>query len=123
MLSGLAGTVMQGMAFGGGSAMAHRAVDSIAGPRTVVHDHQGQGQGGAPAAADGTNAAAAATTMSAIDTGDRQLNRTVQKECGEEVGQFTRCLQENRNDFNACSFYFDVLSTCQKAVKENAQWK
>ena len=121
MMSGLAGTIMQGMAFGGGSAMAHRAVDSIAGPRTVVHEHQGAP--GQAASSDATNSAAAATTMSAIDTGDRQLNRAVEKECGEEVGQFTRCLKDNNNDFNACSFYFDVLSTCQKAIKENAQWK
>ena len=116
MMSGLAGTVMQGMAFGGGSAMAHRAVDSIAGPRTVVHEHQ---QGDAPAAAAG----AGATTMAAIDSGDRQMDRATSRVCGEEVGQFQKCMTEQRNDFNACSFYFDVLSQCQKAVKENAQWK
>ena len=118
MMSGLAGTIMQGMAFGGGSAMAHRAVDSIAGPRTVVHEHQGSQQGG-----EVGGAAAGATTMAAIDSGDKGLDRAASRVCGEEVGQFQKCMTDNRNDFNACSFYFDVLSTCQKAVKENAQWK
>jgi len=37
LLSGLAGTVMQGMAFGGGSAIAHRAIDGVMGPRQVEH--------------------------------------------------------------------------------------
>jgi len=118
MLSGLAGTVMQGMAFGGGSAIAHRAVDSIAGPRTVVHEHQGGGQGQQGAVDD-----AAATTMSAIDTGDRGLNRKVESACGDEVLQFQRCLQDNNNNINTCSFYFDVLSQCQRAVKDNARWQ
>jgi len=115
ILSGIAGTVMQGMAFGGGSAIAHRAVDSIAGPRTVVHEHTGmEGQQGPQVATQ---------AMQAIDTGDRGLNRQVESQCGDEVIQFQKCLQENRNDFNTCSFYFDVLSQCQKSVKENAQWK
>ena len=110
---------MQGMAFGGGSAIAHRAVDSIAGPRTVVHEHQ---QGAAGDATPQQQAAAAGTTMAAIDTGDRALNSRVQSQCGDEVLQFQRCLTDSGNDLNRCSFYFDILSQCQKAVKENAQW-
>jgi len=107
---------MQGMAFGGGSAIAHRAVDSIAGPRTVVHEHQGVG--------DGQQAAQPSSgAMSAIDAGGRGQNRAVESQCGDEVLQFQRCLQDNSNSFDSCSFYFDVLSQCQKAVKENAQWK
>jgi len=39
------------------------------------------------------------------------------------VMQFQRCLQEKGNDFNSCSFYFDVLAQCQKSVKDNSQWK
>lgn len=52
MLSGLAGTVMQGMAFGGGSAVANRAIDSVMGPRQVEHVHSGAPP--AAPAADGT---------------------------------------------------------------------
>ena len=39
MLGGLGATIAQGMAFGTGSAIAHRAVDGIMGPRTVTHEH------------------------------------------------------------------------------------
>ena len=48
-MSGLMGSVAQGMAFGTGSAVAHRAVDSVMGPRSVEHVHTGNEA--APAAA------------------------------------------------------------------------
>ena len=41
MLSGLGGMIAQGMMFGTGSAIAHRAVDAVAGPRQVEHVHSG----------------------------------------------------------------------------------
>ena len=47
MLSGMAGTIMQGMAFGTGSAIANRAVDSVMGPRQVEHVHTGAPAAGA----------------------------------------------------------------------------
>ena len=37
MMSGIMGTVVQGMAFGTGSAVANRAVDAVMGPRQVEH--------------------------------------------------------------------------------------
>jgi len=113
LLSGLAGTVMQGMAFGGGSAIAHRAIDGIAGPRTVIHEHQG-----GPVEQE-----AAQTTLAAIDTGNDRLNQKVESVCNDEVLQFQKCLRDNNNNLNQCSFYFDVLSQCQTSVKDNAQWQ
>ncbi|ONM07802.1 Cox19-like CHCH family protein [Zea mays] len=38
MFGGIGSTIAQGMAFGTGSAMAHRAVDSVLGPRTIQHE-------------------------------------------------------------------------------------
>ncbi|KAK8936559.1 hypothetical protein KSP39_PZI012622 [Platanthera zijinensis] len=38
LLEGIGSTIAQGMTFGTGSAVAHRAVDSILGPRTVQHE-------------------------------------------------------------------------------------
>ncbi|KAF5733374.1 hemiasterlin resistant protein 1 [Tripterygium wilfordii] len=38
MLGGIGSTIAQGLAFGTGSAMAHRAVDSVMGPRTIQHE-------------------------------------------------------------------------------------
>jgi hypothetical protein len=58
MLSGLMGTVVSGMAFGTGSAVAHRAVDAVMGPRQVEHVQKG----------DEPAAAAAATAPRAICT-------------------------------------------------------
>lgn len=45
MMSGIMGGIVQGMAFGTGSAVANRAVDAVMGPRQVEHVHSG----GAPA--------------------------------------------------------------------------
>ncbi|KAJ8768999.1 hypothetical protein K2173_023994 [Erythroxylum novogranatense] len=38
MLSGIGSTIAQGMAFGTGSGIAHRAVDAVMGPRTIQHE-------------------------------------------------------------------------------------
>ncbi|GMH14680.1 hypothetical protein Nepgr_016521 [Nepenthes gracilis] len=38
MVGGLGATIAQGMAFGTGSAVAHRAVDAVLGPRTIQHE-------------------------------------------------------------------------------------
>lgn len=68
MMAGLMGTVVQGAALGTGSAMAHRAVDAVMGPRTVQHEHVGGAAGEAAAAAP-----------QAVPTGP----------CGEQVKGFT----------------------------------
>jgi len=100
MLSGLAGTVMQGMAFGTGSAVAHRAVDAIAGPRTMNVEHHGNE---AEESQDNQNSFAPAQSQV----------------CGDEMGQFNQCLKENPGEFNQCQFYYDVLSQCQMNSKPN----
>ncbi|XP_047334898.1 uncharacterized protein LOC124938500 isoform X2 [Impatiens glandulifera] len=38
LLGGIGSTIAQGMAFGTGSAVAHRAVDAVMGPRTIQHE-------------------------------------------------------------------------------------
>lgn len=117
LLSGLAGTVMQGMAFGGGSEVARRAIDGVMGPRTVVHEHQ-NGEAVQP-----MPAAQGEAVMQALDTGSAQTNRKVEQQCGDEVLQFQKCLTDNNNNFQTCSFYFDVLNQCKKSVQDNAQWQ
>ncbi|KAL8541770.1 hypothetical protein ACS0TY_002868 [Phlomoides rotata] len=51
MLGGIGSTIAQGMAFGTGSAVAHRAVDSVMGPRTIQHETVGSEAAAAPASA------------------------------------------------------------------------
>jgi len=53
LAAGLMGSVVTGMAMGTGSAVAHRAVDSMMGPRQVEHVHTGA-PAAAPASSYGT---------------------------------------------------------------------
>lgn len=88
MGGGLLGTVMQGMAFGTGSAIAHRTVDAVAGPRTVQVDHS-------EASASNPNSAAP-------------------RNCQNDAEKFNQCMADNQGSVGACQFYFDMLSQCQK---------
>ena len=111
LLSGLGGMVVQGMAFGGGSAIAHRAVDAVAGPRTVEHTHVDANGNSidAPARA-GAVSQYAADGAAADDV------------CGGETQQFRRCVADNQGNIAQCQFYYDVLTQCQKGAQENASW-
>jgi len=113
--SGILGGIVQGMAFGGGSAVAHRAVDGIMGPRTVVHDHQGNAVE-VPAGND--NAPVAAANSSWNSSTAEADNGT----CKQDFGAFNRCMQDNAGNFNSCQFLYDVLSQCRRSVAENKQW-
>ncbi len=92
LLSGIASTVIQGMAFGTGSAVAHRAVDAIAGPRQVEHVHT---------QADSTVAASSASSASRAQF------------CNNELTNFQSCMTQNNSNISACQFFFDMLSQCQ----------
>jgi hypothetical protein len=96
LMSGLFGMVAQGAALGTGSAMAHRAMDSVMGPRTVVHEHAG-GDGAAAAAAP------AAAAMSAGPQGP----------CAAQAVKFAECVQATGGDMTACEFYLSALQSCK----------
>jgi hypothetical protein len=91
MLGGLASTIAQGMAFGTGSAVAHRAVDSIMGLRTVHHEQEGGGAVAAPL-----------TSTVAMDS------------CVNQSKAFQDCLNANGSDIGKCQFYVDMLSECRR---------
>eukprot|EP00898_Chlorokybus_atmophyticus_P003640 jgi/Chlat1/4277/Chrsp29S04367 len=94
MFSGLMGSVATGMAMGTGSAVAHRAVDGLMGPRTVSVEAQ-------PAAAAGSPLAAAPGAEA----------------CGNQNKAFNDCL-ENYNDISKCQFYFDMLQQCKNGMPQ-----
>ncbi|KAL2514718.1 hemiasterlin resistant protein 1-like [Forsythia ovata] len=48
MLGNIGSTIAQGMAFGTGNAVAHRAVDAVMGPRTIQHETVGSEAATAP---------------------------------------------------------------------------
>ncbi|KAM7479045.1 hypothetical protein LguiA_027258 [Lonicera macranthoides] len=100
MLGGLGSTIAQGMAFGTGSAVAHRAVDAVMGPRTIQHETIASGSpAGAPLA---TN------SFSGSDA------------CNMHSKAFQDCLNSSGNDIGKCQFYMDMLSECRRNSALNA---
>lgn len=97
MLSGIGSTIMQGMAFGTGSAVAHRAVGAAA------ESFSGSGGDQAPAAAvpeyaQGSMSAASSKTDM----------------CSSDKTMFYDCLQQNKGDQQACHFLYEQLKDCQQ---------
>lgn len=92
MLGGIGSTIAQGMAFGTGSAVAHRAVDAVMGPRTIQHE---------------TVAAAAPDATSAT-------NSSYSDACGMHSKAFQDCINSSGSDISKCQFYMDMLAECRK---------
>ncbi|XP_076894505.1 uncharacterized protein LOC143546808 [Bidens hawaiensis] len=93
MLGGIGSTIAQGMAFGTGSAVAHRAVDAVMGPRTIQHET-------VPAAAGPESAVP--NTSSFSDA------------CGMHSKAFQDCINTSGSDISKCQFYMDMLAECRK---------
>jgi len=96
MMSGLASTVAQGMAFGTGSAIAHRAVGAVAG------SFSGDGEA-APEQGGYEQPQQAAP-----------LNQVGQEVCGQDKALFFDCLKSNGGDAQSCQFLYEALQTCQR---------
>lgn len=79
------------MAFGTGSAMAHRAVDAVMGGRTVQVE---------------TSEAAAAPSPAMSGTGPNS--------CNLHSKAFEDCLNNFGSDISKCQFYLDMLTECRK---------
>jgi hypothetical protein len=112
MFSGLLGGVVQGMAFGTGSAVAHRAVDAVAGPRQVEHVHTDQNAPNTAAAAG----APAAASGSSYDEADRTV-------CKDDFAQFQQCMAQKNNQIDQCNFLYNILNSCRKSAAENQNWQ
>ncbi|OWM87719.1 hypothetical protein CDL15_Pgr016415 [Punica granatum] len=96
ILGGIGSTIAQGMAFGTGSAVAHRAVDAVMGPRTIQHETVVSEVAASPAPAP---------TSSSIGGADA---------CSVHSKAFQDCLNNFGNDISKCQFYMDMLSECRK---------
>lgn len=75
---------------GTGSAMAHRAVDSVMGPRTMHVE--------AAPSAEGGGAPMASAPMA----------------CANQMKAFTECLNSSEGDIARCQFYHDALQQCKR---------
>mmetsp|Transcript_25711 Transcript_25711/g.70864 ORF Transcript_25711/g.70864 Transcript_25711/m.70864 type:complete len:149 (-) Transcript_25711:150-596(-) len=94
MLSGLASTVAQGMAFGTGSAIAHRAVGAVANSMS----------GGGEAAPEQAPAPEYAQ-------GAMQQQQDV---CATDKQMYYDCLKDNKDDGAVCNFLLEQLKACQQ---------
>jgi len=93
-MAGLASTVAQGMAFGTGSAIAHRAVGAVA-----------NSFGGS----DSDNSAPVAQQQEPM-----QMQQQMNGVCTMEKQNMYECLQQNKNDQQACAFLYQMLQECQR---------
>jgi len=94
ILGGIGSTIAQGMAFGTGSAVAHRAVDAVMGPRTIQHETVSSEAAGAPA-----------PTTNSLGGSDA---------CGVHSKAFQDCLNNYGSDLSKCQFYMDMLAECRR---------
>lgn len=99
MLSGIGSTIAQGMAFGTGSAIAHRAVGAVAGSMS------GDGGSDEPQQQQQYEAAPA-----------QQMDQQQQNNgaCAYDKEMFFDCLKQNKGDQESCSFLYQQLQSCQQ---------
>ena len=95
MLSGIGSTIVQGMAFGTGSAIAHRAVGAVA----DSFSGSGSSNESAPAP-EYVQPAAAPAPQNDV--------------CAMDKNMFYDCLQQNKSDQTVCNFYYEQLKSCQQ---------
>merc|ERR1712176_1184814 len=96
MLSGIGSTIAQGMAFGTGSAIAHRAVGAVAGSL-------GGGSEQAP------------MEQAAAQPQEQQQQQAMQGgACANDKQLFFDCLKANNGDAQSCSFLYEQLQQCQQ---------
>ncbi|CAI9104135.1 OLC1v1002756C1 [Oldenlandia corymbosa var. corymbosa] len=98
ILGGIGSTIAQGMAFGTGSAVAHRAVDAVMGPRTIQHE---------TVVTEAATAAAPAPASNAMGISSDA--------CNNHAKAFQDCLNGYGNDISKCQFYMDMLSECRRS--------
>ena len=91
MLSGIGSTIAQRMAFGTGSAIAHRAVGAVAGSLS------GSGNGNDDVVVE-----------------EKQM-APANNPCEVDQRAFVACLDTNGNDLSQCQMYYDGLKACQQA--------
>jgi hypothetical protein len=92
MLSGIGSTIVQGMAFGTGSAIAHRAVGAIA------DSFSGGGTNDKPEVVE--------KVVNPPPEGRTDY-------CKADRQMFYDCLKENENDQAQCNFLYEQLKSCQ----------
>ena len=123
MLSGIGSTIAQGMAFGTGSAIAHRAGKTIhiifefIRPRcphfTMPFFDPLTTVGAVANSFGGSDAPAEQQQQVAPSLMDQQQQAT-SGPCAYDKEMFFDCLKQNKGDQEACSFLYTQLQSCQR---------
>lgn len=96
---------------GTGSAIAHRAVDAVVGPRTIHHEH-----GGAPEAAPAAPVACSNQTKAfeqCLDSSNGDI-ASCQVRCDAQSARGAASLDTLQStQLVAAQFYFDALKNCK----------
>ncbi|GLT94534.1 hypothetical protein SLE2022_122700 [Rubroshorea leprosula] len=93
------GAVSDGIGWGAGSSIGHRAVDAIFGPRIVKHE---------------TIASSAPETVTPAAAPDANSFGNSEG-CGGQSKAFTDCLNSHVSDISKCQVYMDMLQECRKS--------
>jgi hypothetical protein len=96
MMGGIGSTIVQGMAFGAGSEVAHQAVRSIMGGGS--HSNQNESR--------------------PVETNQNNQPSQQQKNnpCSEYNLSFNDCLKFRDNDISQCQTFFNDLKSCEKSL-------
>ncbi|XP_062164736.1 uncharacterized protein C6C3.02c-like [Alnus glutinosa] len=95
MMGGLGAAIADGMAWGTGTAIAHRAMDALMGPRVIHHE----------TVASSAPAAAPAPNMTVHGGSDA---------CVGQSKALSDCLTNYGSDISKCQFYMDMLQECRR---------
>ncbi|KAL1534393.1 coiled-coil-helix-coiled-coil-helix domain-containing protein 2-like [Salvia divinorum] len=94
MFGAIGSTIAQGAAFGTGSAVAHRAVDAVMGPRTIQHE---------------------AIVSEAIAPTSTAPDMRASDACNVQFKAFQDCLNNSGSEISKCQFYMDMLADCRRS--------
>merc|ERR1712125_186173 len=98
MLSGVGSTIAQGMAFGTGSAIAHRAVGAVANSFSGSNEQPAQ--------------------VENVQPMEQYASLNTNEPCVQDKKIYFDCLKQNNGNQASCSFLYDVLKSCQNSESQ-----
>lgn len=118
LMGAMVGSAVQGLGFGTGSAMAHRAVDSMFGPREVEHKHvsesAGSAQQAAPEASHGSKEACFKQMKDFNEVRHCFPSWGSEGAEGVDCPLRAQCLENSNGELAQCQFYYDLLQQCRR---------
>ncbi|KAM4069288.1 hypothetical protein ACB094_12G078500 [Castanea mollissima] len=95
VMGSLGATIADGLAWGTGTSIAHRAMDALMGPRVIKHETVASSASDVPPAPN-TNGVGSSTV------------------CADQSKALIDCLEGYGSDISKCQFYMDMLHQCRQ---------